>query len=168
MKKILTSVLAASLMLLGTSAFAQVSVGAGYVNGKYTYTTSNNKASDNANGVYAGFDYTVPVGDVFGLSAGLNYEFLTSKDYNVMGISGNLKEQYINAPVRLNFGVNVGDSRVFAFAGPTFSYALSSKAEVGAFGITGTVDLYDKNVLGNRFDVMVGGGLGIDLMQKLL
>lgn len=153
-------------MLLGTSAFAQVSVGAGYVNGKYTLASSNSKHSDNANGFYAGIDYTVPVGDVFGISAGVNYEMLMSKNYNAMGIAGNLKEQYINVPVHLNFGANLGDSRIFVFAGPTMSYALSSKAEVGALGITGTVDLYEKDILDKRFDVMVGGGLGIDLMER--
>ena len=46
------------------------------------------------------------------------------------------------------------------------SYALSSKAEVGIAGITGSVDLYDKDVFENRFDVMVGGGRGIDLMER--
>ena len=166
MKKILTSVLVASLMLLGTSAFAQVSVGAGYVNGKYNYANSNSKYSQNANGFYAGLEYNVPVGEVLGISAGVNYEMLMSKDYNLYSISGNLKEQYINVPVRLNIGANLGDSRVFFFGGPTMSYALSSKAEVGVAGITGSVDLYDKDILKNRFDVMVGAGVGIDLMER--
>ena len=166
MKKILTSVLVASLMLLGTSAFAQVSVGAGYVNGKYNYSTSSSKYSQNANGFYAGLEYTVPVGEVFGLSAGVNYEMLMSKNYNLYSLSGNIKESYINVPVRLNIGANLGDSRIFAFGGPTLSYALSSKAEVGVGGFTGMVDLYDKEFFENRFDVMVGGGLGIDLMER--
>lgn len=153
-------------MLLGTSAFAQVSVGAGYVNGKYNYANSSNKYSQNANGFYAGLEYNVPVGEVLGLSAGVNYEMLMSKDYSLYSISGNLKEQYINVPVRLNIGANLGDSRVFFFGGPTMSYALSSKAEVGIAGITGSVDLYDKDIFKNRFDVMVGAGLGIDLMER--
>ena len=79
-------------MLLGTSAFAQVSVGAGYVNGKYNYSTSSSKYSQNANGFYAGLEYTVPVGEVFGLSAGVNYEMLMSKNYNLYSLSGNIKE----------------------------------------------------------------------------
>ena len=153
-------------MLLGTSAFAQVSVGADYVNGKYNYANSSNKYSQNANGFYAGLEYNVPVGEVLGLSAGVNYEMLMSKDYSLYSISGNLKEQYINVPVRLNIGANLGDSRVFFFGGPTMSYALSSKAEVGIAGITGSVDLYDKDIFKNRFDVMVGAGLGIDLMER--
>ena len=168
MKKILCSVLAGALMLLGTSAYAQFSVGAGYVNGKYTYTSSSSsKTSDAANGFYVGADYTLPVGEVFGISAGLNFEMLMSKNYNLWGITGNLKEQYLNLPVRLNFGFDMGGSRVFAFAGPTLSYALASKAQVGMGGFSGVVDLYEKDILDNRFDVMVGGGLGIDLMERL-
>ena len=55
MKKILTSVLAASLMLLGTSAFAQVSVGAGYSNSKmtYSYSSGSSKVDSPTNGFYA-------------------------------------------------------------------------------------------------------------------
>ena len=151
MKKILTSVLAASLMLLGTSAFAQVSVGAGYVNSKNTYTTSSGSKSDAEpmNGFYVGVDYNVPIGDIFGMSAGVNYEFLTSKDYELGSfLKGKYTEQYINVPVRLNAGFGLADGvRLFVFGGPTFSYGLSAGW--------------------NRFDVMVGGGAGLDLMDKI-
>ena len=171
MKKILCSIFAASLMLLGTSAFAQVAIGAGYVQSKYTYKTGNSSGSgDSANGFYAGLEYKVPVGEVFGLSAGVNYELLASKNYNIGAISGNLKEHYINVPVRLNAGVNLGDqARLFIFGGPTFSYALAGKVDlgvkVGSFDIGGTYDIY-KDGGYNRFDVLVGGGVGLDLMDR--
>lgn len=171
MKKILCSLFAASMMLLGTSAFAQVSVGAGYVNSKYSLKSSSTSyTSDPANGFYAGLEYSVPVGEVFGLSAGVNYEYLMSKNYNVGGISGDLKEQYINVPVRLNVGFHLGDdARVFIFGGPTFNYALAGQVDlgvkVGSFEVGGKYDMYkDGNY--NRFDVMVGGGVGLDLMER--
>ena len=165
MKKILVSILAASLMLVGTSAYAQFSVGAGYVNSKNTYTTSgSHKYSAPSNGFYAGAEYNVPVGDIFGLSAGVNFEYLMSKDYSLAGlISGNFKEMFLNVPVHLNFGVDVADAlRVSIFAGPTFSYGLSSKVEVAGV----SVDVYDKFGW-NRFDVLVGGGAGLELMNKV-
>ena len=90
MKKILCSIFAASLMLLGTSAYAQLAVGAGYVNSKQTLKTSQTTFSAPTNGFYAGLEYNVPVGDFFGLSAGVNFEYLMSKNYNVGGISGDL------------------------------------------------------------------------------
>jgi len=171
MKKIFTSVLFASLMLLGTSAFAQVSVGAGYVNSKYSYKTANNSTADNANGIYAGVEYNIPIGDIFGMSAGVNYEFLKSKDYNVSVLSGDLQEHYINVPVRLNAGFPLGDeARLFIFGGPTFSYALAGQVDlsvnIAGFEVGGKYDLYEDGGY-NRFDVLVGGGVGLDLMDKL-
>ncbi len=171
MKKILTSVLAASLMLLGTSAFAQVSVNVGYANSKLTYSNSN-KSKAPANGFYAGLEYNVPVGDIFGLSVGANYEMLMSKDYKLGNLlSGNFKEMYLNAPVRLNFGYEIADGiRLFVFGGPTFSYALSGKIDsnidLGILTVGGQSDVY-KDLNWNRFDVMVGGGGGIELMDKI-
>ena len=127
MKKILCSIFAASLMLLGTSAYAQLAVGAGYVNSKQTLKTSNTYSAA-TNGFYAGLEYNVPVGDFFGMSAGVNFEYLMSKSYSLAVVSGDFREQYINVPVHLNVGFPLADGiRLFAFAGPTFSYALSGK-----------------------------------------
>ena len=98
MKKILCSIFAASLMLLGTSAYAQLAVGAGYVNSKQTLKTSQTTFSAPTNGFYAGLEYNVPVGDFFGLSAGVNFEYLMSKNYSLSVVSGDFKEQYINLP----------------------------------------------------------------------
>ena len=157
-------------MLVGTSAFAQFSVGACYVNSKNTYSTSSgsSKHSAPANGFYAGVEYSVPVGEIFGLSAGVNFEYLMSKDYSLGGLlSGNFKEMFLNVPVHLNVGVDLADAiRVSLFAGPTFSYGLSSKIEAGAGGYTGSLDVYEKSGW-NRFDVLVGGGLGLELMDKV-
>ena len=134
MKKILTSVLAASLMLLGTSAFAQLSVNAGYSSSKLTIDNAN-KTSATDNGFYAGLEYNVPVGDILGFSLGANVEYLLSKNYSLFGVKGNFNETYLNVPAHLNFGFNASDGiRVFAFSGPTFSYALSGKAESSTLG----------------------------------
>ena len=151
-------------MLLGTSAFAQVSIGAGYVNSKQTLKSGNASYAMPSNGFYAGFDYNVPVGDVLGLSAGVNFEYLMSKDYSLGSyISGDFKEQYINAPIRLNLGFDVADGfRFLAFAGPTFSYALTGQVSAGSL----SYDLY-KNSNYNRFDVLVGGGVGFELMDRV-
>ena len=164
MKKILTSVLAASMMLLGTSAFAQVSVGAGYVNS----TSVKNNSKTPGNGFYAGLEYTVPVSDFFGLSAGVNYDFVKTNNFSFGSASQPLKEQFINVPVRLNLGFNMADAaRLFVFGGPTFSYAISGKESVERG--SSKVDLLDiyKDWNYNRFDVMVGGGVGLDLMEKI-
>lgn len=51
MKKILSTLLAASLMLLGTQAFAQGSLNAGYLNSTQSFKNSD---SVNSNGAYVG------------------------------------------------------------------------------------------------------------------
>ena len=157
-------------MLVGTSAFAQFSVGAGYSNSKSTYTTSSgsSKYSAPANGFYAGVEYNVPVGDIFGLSAGVNFEYLMSKSYALGSfVSGDFKAQYINVPVHLNFGLDVTDGvRVLLFAGPTFSYGLAAKVEGGVGGFNVGTDLYNDRGW-TRFDVLVGGGAGLELMDKV-
>ena len=45
MKKIITTLLAASMMFLGTTAFAQMSVGAGYINSTMKTTISSTASS---------------------------------------------------------------------------------------------------------------------------
>ena len=110
-------------MLLGTSAYAQIAVGAGYAQSKHTLAGKKGTTSSPTNGFYAGIDYNVPVGEIFGLSAGVNYEYLMSKTYSLSSIlSGDIKEQYINVPVRINAGFDLSDDvRLFLFGGPTFS-----------------------------------------------
>ena len=162
MKKILVSLLAASLMLLGTSAYAQIAIGAGYAQSKHTLAGKKATTSSPTNGFYAGIDYNVPVGEIFGLSAGVNYEYLMSKTYSLSSIlSGDIKEQYINVPVRINAGFDLSDDvRLFLFGGPTFSYALSGMVDSGS----GAYDVYEHHDY-KRFDVLVGGGAGLDLMD---
>ena len=172
MKKVLCSLCAAALMLAGTNAFAQVSLGAGYVNSTTTVTSGSSKTTSPANGFYAGLEFNAPVaGEILGLSAGVNYEYLQSKSYTLGSVlAGDYKEQFLNVPIHVNAGYNLAEGiRLFAFAGPTFSYALSGKVEptvsLGSFKIGTEYDVY-KDSNWNRFDVMVGGGVGLDLMGK--
>ena len=54
MKRIITTILAASMMLVGTTAFAQASIGAGYLNETNKATVSNTDVNMGAlNGFYA-------------------------------------------------------------------------------------------------------------------
>ena len=60
MKKVFATVLGAALMLIGTQAFAQLSVGVGYINAsdKTVATVGGTTKTDKAdrNGFYVGFD----------------------------------------------------------------------------------------------------------------
>ena len=164
MKKILTTLLAASLMLLGTQAFAQMSVNAGYLNS--TLKTSNN--ADNANGAYAGVSFNIPVAGGLAVAPGVYYSMLTSKSTAALGTvasgSGTFMEHAINIPVYLNYGIDLArDTRFFVFGGPTLQYGLAStvKYEGNVLGVSGssTVSNYDNDNF-NRMNVYLGGGVG--------
>ena len=128
MKKIFATLLAASLMLLGTQAFAQISVNAGYLNSSMKVGSAD---PSNANGAYAGVSFNVPLVGGLAIAPGVYYSMITSKSTASLGTiasgSGTFMEHAINVPLYLNFGTNMAsDMRIFLFAGPTFQYRLAS------------------------------------------
>ena len=168
MKKIISTLLAASLMLLGTQAFAQVSVHAGYLNS--TLATQNADPS-NANGAYAGLSFNRPVAGGFAVAPGIYYSMITSKNTASLGTvfsgTGTFMEHAINVPVYLNYGIGLArDTKFLVFAGPTLQYGLSStiKTDANVLGVSGstTSNNYD-NEHYNRMNVYLGGGIGIDV-----
>ena len=167
MKKIFSILLAASLMLLGTQAFAQMSVNGGYLNS----TLKTNNSSDNANGAYAGISFNVPVAGGLAIAPGIYYSMLTSKETASLGSiisgSGTFMEHAINVPVYLNYGIELArDTKVFLFGGPTLQYGLAStvKYDANVAGISGstTHNNYDNESF-NRMNVYLGGGLGFQV-----
>ena len=169
MKKILSTLLAASLMLLGTQAFAQGSINAGYLNSTQSFQNSDGV---NSNGAYVGASYNIGIAGGFGIAPGIYYSLIANnKDAaaTVLGIpiSGSTKfrEHAINVPVYLNWGTDLArDSRFFVYAGPTIQYGLSSKTKiaggVGSITADKTYDNYKDSNL-NPFNVYLGGGIGI-------
>ena len=166
MKKILSTLLAASLMLVGTQAFAQLSVNAGYLN-----STLKVKDLDpsNANGGYVGLSYNIPIAGGFGIAPGVYYSLIGSKETTAVGKifqgAGTFTEHAINVPVYLDYVIGLNrDTNFFIYGGPTLQYGLSSKTKYDASvaGISGssTVDNYEN--LYNRMNVYLGGGIGIN------
>ena len=170
MKKIFSIVLAASLMLLGTQAFAQMSVNAGYLNS--TLKTGN--TSDNANGAYAGVSFNIPLAGGLGIAPGVYYSMIGSKSgdaatifgVNISG-SSTFMEHAINVPAYLNYGYDLArDTKIFVFGGPTFQYGLASTVKydgsVGSASGSKTYSNYDNENF-NRMNVYVGGGMGFQI-----
>ena len=169
MKRIITTILAASMMLIGTTAFAQASIGAGYLNETNKAVVSNTNVNMGAlNGFYAGFGYDVNEGEGFGISTGVYYSYLAGKVSipSLSFISGDLVEHAINIPVRPGFLVPVGSGiKGFINAGPTFVCGLSSHIKPLGLDIAET-DNYKHEYLG-RFDIMVGGALGLEISDMI-
>ena len=145
MKKIFSIVLAASLMLIGTQAFAQMSVNAGYLNS--TLKTSN--TSDNANGAYAGVSFNIPIAGGLAVAPGVYYSMLTSKETASLGSifsgSDTFMEHAVNVPVYVNYGIDLArDTKVFLFGGPTLQYGLAStvKYDANVAGVSGSTTHY--------------------------
>ncbi len=167
MKKFLSTILAASLMLLGTTAFAQMSVNAGYLN---STRTAKDSKSANANGAFAGITFNIPVVGGFAVAPGLYYSMITSQDVANIGKvysgKGTFMEHAINVPVYLNYGIALArDTKFFVFGGPTAQYGLSStvKSEnniADLVTINGKTDMYEKYDDYTRFNVYLGGGVG--------
>lgn len=170
MKKILTTILAASMMLLGTTAFAQVSVGAGYINSTSKTTYGNNVYTAPSNGFYAGLGYDINEGAGFGINTGLYFSYLYNQNSAAIAsiVSGTAKqvETYLDIPVRASMSADLGGLRVGVFAGPVFSLGVTSTtdASASALGIevgTGKRDNYADGSY-KRFDILVGGGVNVD------
>lgn len=167
------------MMLLGTSAFAQISVGAGYLNSTNKTTIGNNiQNSLPANGFYAGAEYLITEGKGFGISVGAYYSYAASTaetGFSLFGIqigaSSKVEEMYLDVPVRFNLSAGLTPAlRGFIFAGPDFNYCLSSTTEIGG-SIAGKSGKSGKSnnltADSNRIDVMLGGGVGIDYNDKI-
>lgn len=177
MKKIFTTILAASMMLVGLNAFAQMSVGAGYVNSDQRFRLKKDSKPEvgNLSGFYAGGEYNIDLMKYISIAPGIQYEFLASKESQFLGIKSKLQEHYVNVPVNVRFNFPLAnDLRLFAFGGPTLSCGIVSKS-IANIPIIGEkkLDNYGKNEISGdkssygRFDVMLGAGLGFEALNAI-
>lgn len=170
MKKIFTILAASVMMLIASNAYAQFSIGAGYLGSSAKTKAGSRTNTIPSNGFYAGLEYLISEGDGFGVSVGAYYEYITNSkgaSFGIASAKGKATEMYLDIPVRFNLSADItGSLRGFVFAGPSFSLGLSSQSEASASigGIsldTGKVDMYADSEY-NRFDILLGGGVGVD------
>ena len=182
MKKFFAIALSAALLLIGTQANAQLSIGAGYLNSNESTTIgSSDPSTTNYNGAYAGFNYNIPIVAGLGIAPGFYASWLTktNADGGSLGpikVSGKsaYNEIALNVPVNVNYSIDLArDTKVFLYAGPIFQYGVMSQtsAEGGvSWGDlkfdTGTksINNYDAdNGSRNPFNIYIGGGAGINV-----
>jgi len=159
MKKILT--IAASLFI-AANAFAQVSVGVGYLN-------NGKKTGDNTtsmNGFYAGLSYDIALGSSgLTLSPGLYYNYAMAKDNDYYTYTNaKLQEHSINIPVRLAYKIEAGGVVIMPYAGPVASIGLSSKTTSSILDVDMYNDLSDYY---KRFDLKLGLGVAADFANMI-
>ena len=169
MKKIFATVLAGALMLLGTNAFAQLSVGGGYINSAETttWTSGSNSSSNKAdlNGFYVGGQYNIKIVGDLGIAPGVYFSGLFGKRTDDLWITtgeSKFTELSINVPINVNYSFALGrDFNLFAYAGPVLQYGVSCKGTYTVGNNTNTTNYYDDDHKRNAFNVYLGGGVGI-------
>ena len=167
MKKII--ILAATMLLAIAPAFAQASIGAGYFNSIDVVKSGNTTDSDPLSGFYGGVSFTVPVGSGINFTPGLYYGYAAKSnatDLIITKVSGKREDHFLNVPLHFSYGLDLSPQfRFFAYAGPSLSFGVASKV-TGSLGTSSSAyDRYQENSDLNRFDVMVGGGVGVDVMN---
>ncbi len=173
MNKVFATVLGAALMLIGTQAFAQASIGVGYINAAdKTVTTSgssSNTSKADRNGFYVGFDYNLNIIAGLGVQTGLyaNMLFSSSKD-DLYIATGNSRftEVDLNIPINLTYTFPLNrDFSIFVYGGPTFQYGVyknytyTTSATWTDKTATTSVDYY-KDGGHKPFNIYLGGGAG--------
>lgn len=178
MKKIFATLFAASLMLMGTQAFAQIVPGAGYLL-SIEKSSSENSSMDatKLNGFYVGASYNIPLVAGLGVAPGFYADMLfyhgAASLTQYVTLSEHYTELALNLPINLNYRLEVSDNAsIYAFAGPVFQVGLMARStyngriDVGPIHINegDAYNHYDaENGDMNRFNIYLGGGLGFQV-----
>ena len=168
MKKIVTLLSAALVLLAGAPAFAQASIGAGYLSStEVVKSGSSSNERTPLNGFYVGLTYTVPIASNISFNPGIYYGFAAkSNAASIFGLKleGKQQDHFVNVPLHLSFGADLGSGlRFFVYGGPSASFAVASKIISGS---TSYDRLTDNDGL-QRFDIMLGAGVGLQFNDML-
>ena len=115
MKKIIASVFAAAMLLMGTEAFAQLVPGAGYLL-SIEKSKSENSALDaiKLNGFYVGASYNIPLVGGLGVAPGLYADMLfyngAATVREIVTFTEHYTELALNLPVNLNYQFEISDN----------------------------------------------------------
>jgi len=140
MRKTILSVL--TLVLVAVSANAQVVIGAGYANNKWTY---EDKSSEFLNGAYVSAMYNSVFTDNFSMAFGLKFNYCTSKEAFFV-VEGKSVETALDIPVLFNGSINLSNNiKAGIFAGPYAAFGVSSTHTYEVGNVKTTIDWYDKD-----------------------
>ena len=159
MKKLI--VVIASL-LVAVSAYAQFGVVAGVTSSKSDLKSAIADAN-NITQYHVGVTYKMSLG-AFAIQPSILYNMKGSK-LNVSELSTtelDFKTGYIEIPVQLQLGLNLGLARVYGFAEPFIGYAISNAATLSGNDLKADWD----NVK-SRLEYGVGLGVGIELIKHV-
>lgn len=176
MKKFILSI--ALVAAAATTAFAQIeglSVGAGYqsytLHQDYSITlpvigTVTTKSDNAFGGFYAGASYTVlTLGPGIGITPGIYFSSASYKNADNADIQA--KQSFLAVPINFSYKLDLvpGTLAIAPYAGPTFSYGLSYTGTANNW--TDTTNYYTDDYDVKRFNVALGGGLALDIVDMI-
>jgi hypothetical protein len=170
MKKIiLTLALAAAAAVCANAQ--QIGVTAGYTMKNFTNVMSNEA------GLFLGGNYNIELTNGLSVAPGIEFAMLSWKkdDNNYQ------KENYLAVPVMFNYGFKLVDGiKLVPYLGPTFSYGLTSKGRsdlstglsslinlATGSSTSGEVNYYGDKSNYTQFDILIGGGVALDIMDMV-
>lgn len=173
MRKFITTILAASLALAGTNAFAQklvAEVGFGLSDTRFNYTLGH--VSADLYGGTLGLSYDIPlIEGTVGFAPGIQFGYFTGGEVNIYDYTKvGFTETYLAIPLDFNLKFPVSeDMRFLVFAGPTLDLGLTSRIKEKSTSME--YDIYSGQLSGytkySRFDVLLGGGVAFDVMDAV-
>lgn len=172
MKKLI--IVAAAMLLVCATSFAQLNVNLGYAKSTDRYKAGNDLYSMRLNGFTVGLGYSVELADGLLFTPGVNYLFAGASDTvaGPVSLRGNVTEHYVHVPMTLSYDFPLsGSVKFFLFAGPTASIGIASNTKlivnVGPYKADEVVDNYKGNDY-YRFDILLGGGIGLRIADSYL
>jgi len=173
MKKILTTILAVSMAFAGTTLSAQnlvAELGVGMSNTNFNYSLGHVNAD--LYGGTLGLSYEMPItGTSIGFAPGLRFGYFTKSGVNIYDYTDvSFTETYLSVPLDFNIHLPMSeDMGLVIFAGPTIDLGLTSRVKESSTSLE--YDIYSGELSGytkySRFDVMIGGGIGLDVMDAV-
>lgn len=162
MKKLI--VIVASL-LVAVSAHAQLGVIAGITSSKSDFGSAiADVKSKNITQYHVGLTYKASLG-LIAIQPSLIYN-MKGTELDVTDLAAtklDMKTGFIELPVQVQLGFNLGIARIYGFAEPFIGYAITN---TGSLGGTALKDLKWENIK-NRLEYGVGLGAGIELIKHV-
>jgi hypothetical protein len=163
MKKLI--VIVASL-LIAASAHAQLGVVAGITSSKATIDAALSDVQ-NITQYHVGLTYKISLGGIFAIQPSLIYNVKGAKiaEFKAVGdiSSFDYKNGYLELPVQIQAGLNLGVARIYAIAEPFLGYAITNSTQSS----NGTKIDVKWNEVQNKLEYGVGVGAGIELIKHV-
>lgn len=176
MKKILISLVALSLVTFSVNAQLKFSASVGYADktaiSKIESGNTVTTESTDMGGFYLGGIASYELMPNVAINGGLQFTLNTESEDEEMPFLGEITTKStamsLEIPVRASYLLDLGVVGLFAYAGPVFELGLVNKSSVTIGDNTTTSNYYGEDASLNRFDILIGGGLGLTYGQLYL